>query len=69
MLEKLIKSKLNVNIISLFMKTNIILIKNEINRSYVRESRISFTKWYVKKYHGKYKHTKIIESIKNDTLD
>jgi len=66
-LEKLIKSKLNVNIISLFMKTNIILVKNEIGRSYNRESRISFTKWYVKKYHGIYKYTKIIETIKNNT--
>jgi len=66
-LEKLIKSKLNVNNINLFMNTNIILIKNEIGRSYNRESRISFTKWYVKKYHGKYKYTKIIEAIINNT--
>ena len=68
-LENLIKSKLNVKNINIFMKTNIILIKNEIGRSYARESRISFTKWYVKKYHGKYKYTKIIEAIKNDTSE
>ena len=68
-LEKLIKSKLNVNNITIFMKTNIILVKNEIGRSYNRESRISFTKWYVKKYHGKYKYTKIIEAIINNKQD
>lgn len=45
MLIKLIESKLNVENIKVFMKTNIILIKNEINRSYDRESRITFTKW------------------------
>ena len=39
-LEKLIKSKLNVKNINVFIKTNIILIKNEISRSYNRESRI-----------------------------
>jgi hypothetical protein len=68
-LESLIKSKLNVNNIGIFMKTNIIIIKNEIGRSYNRESRISFTKWYVKKYHGKYKYTKIIEAIINNTQE
>jgi hypothetical protein len=51
------------------MKTNIILIKNEIGRSYDRESRIPFTKWYVKKYHGKYKYTKIINSLKDNTQE
>ena len=39
-LENLIKSKLNVKNINIFMKTNIILIKNEIGRSYNRKSRI-----------------------------
>jgi hypothetical protein len=68
-LENLIKSKLNVKNINIFMKTNIILIKNEIGRSYDRESRIPFTKWYVKKYHGKYKYTKIINSLKDNTQE
>ena len=68
-LENLIKSKLNVKNINIFMKTNIILIKNEIGRSYNRESRIPFTKWYVKKYHGKYKYTKIINSLKDNTQE
>ena len=69
MLIKLIESKLNAENIKVFMKTNIILIKNEINRSYDRESRIAFTKWYVKKYHGKYKYTKIISAIISDTKE
>jgi len=58
-----------MDIINIFMKTNIILVKNEINRSYDRESRIPFTKWYVKKYHGKYKYTKIINAIKDNTQE
>jgi len=68
-LKKLIEGKLNMDIINIFMKTNIILVKNEINRSYDRESRIPFTKWYVKKYHGKYKYTKIINAIKDNTQE
>jgi len=69
MLIKLIEGKLNMKNIKVFMKTNMILIKNEINRSYDRESRITFTKWYVKKYHGKYKYTKIISSIISNTQE
>jgi hypothetical protein len=51
------------------MKAYIIVIKNEIGRSYDRESRIPFTIWYVKKYHNTYKYRKIICSIKSNTLE
>jgi hypothetical protein len=64
MLIKLIESKLNAENIKVFMKTNIILIKNEINRSYDRESRIAFTKRLnLLSYESKFKLKNIIKIL------
>ena len=53
-------------IITNFIKSYVIIITNNKNRSFKRISITPFTKWYVKGYADKYKYKKIIDTINNN---
>lgn len=54
-----------------FISTHIITQINEQDRSFIRKSKRSFTKWYVKQYHEVYKQKKKIYDnlLKNNEID
>lgn len=68
-LYDLIYSKINKCKVNNFINNYIVIIKNEINRSFPRNSKTPFTKWYIKGYSELTKYSKIINSIKNGTID
>ena len=47
----------------------IIINKNKIGRSFPRSSKTPFTKWYIKGYSEMTKYAKIVDAIKNNTVD
>ncbi len=69
LLFDLINGTLILDKINIFCNSYMILIKNELNRSFPRISKIPFSKWYVKAYHSYYKYNTLIENIENNTTE
>lgn len=69
LLYDIIYSKTNQKKVSNFFNNYIITIKNECDRSFPRNSKTPFTKWYVKGYSELTKYSKIINAIENKTID
>ena len=69
LLSHVINSSLTEEIINKFADCYVKIIKNETNRSFDRIAKTPFKKWYVKGYHNIYKYTKIVESMRNDTVE
>jgi hypothetical protein len=65
----IINNDLSTEKLDKFCKKYIILTKNELNRSFPRNSKTPFTKWYIKGYSELTKYTKIINAIINKTTD
>lgn len=68
-LVHLVKNKYSQKKIISFMDCYFCTINNKQNRSFLRESLIPFSKWYVKKYHKIYNLHKIINAIFTKTVD
>lgn len=66
LLKHIINDTLTEFIITNFIKSYVIIITNNKNRSFKRISITPFTKWYVKGYADKYKYKKIIDAIDNN---
>lgn len=51
------------------IKYDLVIIKNELNRTFERKSVTPFTKWYVKMYHKMYEYKKIFDAIENNSIN
>lgn len=69
LLKSIVNGKLSKGILDKFCKTYIIEIKNKEGRSFPRESKTPFTKWYIKGYSEKTKFAKILDAILNDKIN
>ncbi len=65
LLHDLIYNNLDATKIKTFCKNNVVLHKNNKNRSFPRNSKTPFTKWYIKGYSESTKYAKIINAILN----
>ncbi len=52
-----------------FIKSYIIIVKNETDREFPRFSKTPFTKWYVKGYSKNSEIVKILNAMDNDTVE
>ena len=50
---------------NIFNKSYIIIITNEKDRSFSRNAKTPFTKWYIKGYSEMTKYAKIVDAILN----
>lgn len=69
LLKDIIWGTLKLQQMEIFIDEYVKIIKNETNRSFVRESNQPFKKWYVKKYHEQYKNKEILNAIETDTTN
>lgn len=63
LLYYIIYGQLRNNILIKFCDKHIKYYKNKKDRSFPRESKMPFTKWYIKKYSDQTKYMKIINAI------
>ena len=68
-LYKIINADLSQKDLDEYCNTYIHFVKNKTNRSYPRRSKKPFTKWYVKEYSHMAEMVKIINAIKNGTIN
>ena len=68
-INPIINSKLNDDLLYNYCSTYIIKTNTIKNISNPRTSYIPFTKWYIKSYSDYYKYSKIIDAIKNNNFD
>jgi len=69
LLRNIIYGDIDIQKLNSFCNTYIVTFKNELNRSFPRNSKTPFTKWYIKSYSEMTKYSKIIEAIKNKTVN
>jgi hypothetical protein len=69
LLIDLLKGTLKQSTFDSFCKCYITLTNNEKNRSFPRNSKTPFTKWYIKGYSDITKFAKVLKAIQNGTVD
>ena len=69
LLSNIFYNKLNKNMLDIFCKTYVILVKNAKGRSFPRFSKTPYTKWNLMGYGEMTKFSVIIDAIKNKTVD
>ena len=69
LLHNIIRGELTEEILEKYYTNYIIIIKNDLNRTFKRESIMPYSKWYIKKYHKSYELKKIINAIIKDNIE
>ena len=68
-LYDILKNNINESKLKRFCELYIITVKNEKNRSFPRNSKIPFTKWYIKGYSEPTKYARIVDALINKTVN
>ena|ERR1700722_3501996 len=68
-LYHLIYGHITNDILISFCKLNVLFYNNKKGRSFPRNSKTPFTKWYVKGYSNQSKYRKIVHAIINGKID
>lgn len=69
LLKKILTGNLDEITLNKYIKTYIIICKNEKGRNYVRKSLLPFSKWYVKMYHNIYEYEKIVNALEMNKIE
>lgn len=69
LLYDIFKRKITKNKMDKFCEAYILIIKNKPDRTFPRNSKTPFTKWYIKGYSDHTKLLRIIDCILNKQLD
>jgi len=69
LLYDILYDKLTMDKLNIFCKSYVVYVVNKTGRSFVRNSKTPFTKWYIKGYSELTKYCKVIDAKINDTVE
>lgn len=68
LLYDILYNKLTSNKLDIYCKSYVVFVVNKTGRSFIRNSKTPFTKWYIKGYSELTKYCKVIDAKLNGTI-